>query len=205
MMYTRLLHRLTLLLLLIFSLSLASVSVSRAEAAVIGGCQVLPTDNPWNTDISDAPVHPNSKDFIDNINSNGGTFVHPDFGSDPSYGIPWTTVDDTQPLVPVTFDYADESDPGPYPIPPDAPVEGGGDRHVLVVETTNCILYEMYAAEYQGGPDDAWTAGSGAVYDLNSNDLRPDGWTSADAAGLPILPGLTRCEEANSGVIDHAL
>jgi hypothetical protein len=176
--------------------------IAQAAPPLIDGCQVFPDDNPWNTDISDAPVHPLSDTYVNNINANGGDFVHPDFGEDPSYGIPWTTVDDTQPLVPMTFEYADESDPGPYPIPADAPVEGGGDRHVLVVEKTNCILYEMFASEYTGS---GWTAGSGAVFDLNSNELRPDGWTSADAAGLPILPGLAKCEEAMSGEITHAL
>lgn len=181
------------------------VGMVRADPPVIDSCPVFPADNAWNTDISDAPVHPLSKTYINNINANGSDFVHPDFGEDPSYGIPWLTVDDTQPLVPVTFEYDDESDPGPYPIPPDAPVEDGNDRHVLVVETTNCILYETYASEYVGGPDNAWTAGSGAIFDLNSNDLRPDGWTSADAAGLPILPGLARCDEVMNGEITHAL
>lgn len=193
-------------LMLFAALLILSVSgLAYAEPPVLGGCQLFPEDNPWNTDISNAPVHPKSAAYIANINSNGGKFVHPDFGEDPSYGIPWTTVDDTQPLVPVTFDYDDESDPGPYPIPPDAPVEGGGDRHVLVIDTSHCILYETWASEYQGGPDHAWTAGSGAIFDLTSNALRPDGWTSADAAGLPILPGLANCAEANSGTITHAL
>ncbi|MCU0497896.1 MAG: hypothetical protein MUF87_11135 [Anaerolineae bacterium] len=171
----------------------------------IGGCEVFPADNPWNTDISAAPVHPNSANYIANINANGGDFVHPDFGENPDYGIPWTTVTNSQALVPVSFLYEDESDPGPYPIPPNAPVEGGSDRHVLVVNTDTCRLYEMFASEFVGGPQNAWTAGSGAVFDLSSNALRPDGWTSADAAGLPILPGLARCDEAMDGPINHAL
>jgi hypothetical protein len=192
-------------LLLLGLLGVLFAAPVQAAPPVIGGCEILPADNAWNTDISDAPVHPLSNTYISTINANGGDFVHPDFGEDPTYGIPWTTVDGTQPLVPVTFEYDHDSDPGPYPIPPDAPVESGGDRHVLVVETTNCILYEMYASEYVGGAENAWTAGSGAVFDLGSNALRPDGWTSADAAGLPILPGLAKCEEAMSGEITHAL
>jgi hypothetical protein len=174
-----------------------------------GGCQVFPPDNPWNTDISTAPIDPKSSTYIANINANGGQKVHPDFGSDPTYGIPYVTVLGSQPKVPVTFDYDDESDPGPYPIPPDAPIEGGaqadGDRHVLVIDTGECILYEMYDSHYLGGAQNAWHAGSGAVFDLNSNVLRPDGWTSADAAGLPIFPGLARCDEAMAGGIRHAL
>jgi hypothetical protein len=113
----------------------------------------------------------------------------------------------TQATVPITFTYDDESDPGPYPIPPDAPIEGGpasdGDRHVLVVDRDDCILYELYAAYPQ--PDGSWLAGSGAIFDLNSNDLREDGWTSADAAGLPILPGLVRYDEVAEGEIRHAI
>jgi hypothetical protein len=104
--------------------------------------------------------------------------------------------------VPVSFGYASESDPGPYPIPPDAPIEGGGDRHVLVVRQGDCRLFELFAAQREGA---GWTAGSGAVFDLRSNALRPDGWTSADAAGLPILPGLARRDEADAGAIRHAL
>jgi hypothetical protein len=108
-----------------------------------------------------------------------------------------------QPKVDVTFDYADESDPGPYPIPPDPVIEGGGDRHILVVEQGTCKLYETWASEPNG--DGTWSAGSGAVFDLGSNALRPDGWTSADAAGLPILPGLARYDEVAAGAIEHAL
>ena len=180
-------------------------TVVQAAPPVLGGCGLFPADNPWNTDISGAAVHPNSATYIANINANGGKKVHPDFGSDPSYGIPWTTVTDAQPLVPISFYYPEDSDPGPYPIPSNAPIEGGGDRHILLVETTNCRLYEVYDANYTGSDVTGWEAGSGAIFDLNSNALRPEGWTSADAAGLPILPGLARCEEANSGIINHAL
>lgn len=183
----------------------AVFGVAFAAPPSIGGCQILPSNNAWNTPVDTAPVHPNSANYIANINANGGDFVHPDFGENPGYGIPWTTVTASQPLVPISFYYPNESDPGPYPIPSDAPVEGGGDRHVLVVETTNCVLYEVYDADYTGSDATGWEAGSGAIWPLNSNDLRPDGWTSADAAGLPILPGLARCDEAESGTIDHAL
>lgn len=121
---------------------------------------------------------------------------------DPTYGIPWTTVPGTQPRVPMVFDYDDESDPGPYPFPPDAPVEAGGDRHVIVVDRDACRLYETYDSHHVGP---GWRCDSGAVFDLRSNALRPDGWTSADAAGLPILPGLVRREEVRAGEIRHAL
>lgn len=178
-------------------------------APLVGGCQVFPIDNPWNDDISGAAVHPNSTNFINNINTYGGDYVHPDFGSDAAYGIPYITVSGTQPKVPVSFYYDDESDPGRYPIPPTAPIEGGagagGDRHVLVIDTDNCVLYETYRSFYQGGAQQAWDADSGAIWSLNSNALRPLGWTSADAAGLPIFPGLARCDEAMTGTINHAL
>ncbi len=134
------------------------------------------------------------------------TNLHPDFGSDPTYGIPYVTVRGSQPKVPMNFQYASESDPGPYPFPPNAPVEGGpnaaGDRHVLVVDTDSCILYETFASHYVGP---GWDAGSGAVFDLNSNGLRPDYWTSADAAGLPIFSGLARYYEVQAGAVNHAL
>jgi hypothetical protein len=145
-------------------------------------------------------VDPRSDACIASIGADG--FLHADFGSDPSYGIPWITVPGTQPKVPMAFDYADESDPGPYPFPPDAPVEAGGDRHVLVVDRDACRLYETFDSHYVGP---GWRCGSGAVFDLRSNRLRPDGWTSADAAGLPIFAGLVRYDEVKSGAIRHAL
>lgn len=196
--------------LIVFMLLLALPSFgARAATPTVDGCQVFPPENPWNTDISDAPVHPNSVNYIANILANGGDFLHPDFGEDPAYGIPWVSVPGTQPKVPVSFYYEDESDPGPYPIPPDAPIEGGssstGDRHVIVIDRDNCLLYEMYDSTPIGDPPTEWQAGSGAIFDLNSNALRPDGWTSADAAGLPIFPGLARCEEVMAGEINHAL
>jgi hypothetical protein len=176
---------------------------------VVAGCALFPADNLWNTRVDTALVHPNSAAYIANINVSASsvsrTRLHPDFGENPGYGIPWATVPGTQPRVPVSFYYPDESDPGPYPIPPDAPVEGGGDKHVIILDRDDCILYELFDATFNNLPDNSWGAGSGAVFDLGSNALRPAGWTSADAAGLPIFPGLARCEEVNSGVINHAL
>jgi hypothetical protein len=137
------------------------------------------------------------------INSIGaGTGLHPDFGSDMAYGIPYNVVGGSQVKVPVTFDYAGESDPGPYPIPANPRIEGGSDAHILIVDKGNCHLYEMWDTRRVDG---RWYAGSGAIWNLQSNALRPDGWTSADAAGLPILPGLVRYEEVAGGAIDHAL
>ena len=172
-------------------------------------CALFPSDNVWNADISSLPVHPLSNDYIASIGATAG--LHPDFGTiynEAPNGIPYAVVPATQPPVPVTFQYADESDPGPYPIPPDAPIEGGpksrGDRHVLLVEAGTCTLFELFAARprKQG---QRWSAGSGAVWDLGSNTLRPASFTSADAAGLPILPGLVRYDEVASGAITHAL
>jgi hypothetical protein len=164
----------------------------------IGACPVFPIDNPWNTDVSQAPVD-TSHDYIGSL---GSITLWPDFGGDGAYGIPYVSVPFSQPLVPVSFEVADESDPGPYPTPLDAPVESGGDRHVLTLRQGDCKLFELYAASREGS---GWHAYSGAVWDLSSNALRPEGWTSADAAGLPILPGLARRDEADSGVIRHAL
>lgn len=175
-------------------------------------CALFPADNIWNARIDDLPLHPNSADFIDNIGADTNLFA--DFGSGEwegsPIGIPYTTVTDSQSLVPIIYTaYGDESDAGDFPIPPAAPIEGGaesdGDRHVLVVEDTNCRLYELYRAFPQ---DDgaAWEADSGAFYDLTTNlPLRPATFTSADAAGLPILPGLVRYEEVAAGFIGHAI
>jgi hypothetical protein len=171
---------------------------------------VFPPDNPWNADISGLPVHPRSDAYVNAIGR--AENLHPDFGTvweGAPNGIPYVIVSGEQPMVPVSFEYDDESDPGPYPIPPDAPIEGGtqgeGDRHVIVIDDDNCILYELFDAH---AADDgaSWQAVAGAVFDLSSNVLRPDFWTSADAAGLPIFPGLVRYEEVvEEGVIDHAL
>lgn len=173
-------------------------------------CDIFPASNPWNTDVSAYPLHPNSDTYINHIGQ--WDELHPDFGTvwnGAPIGIPYVIVGAAQPMVPITFDYDDESDPGPYPVPPWAPIEGGpnssGDRHVLVIDDDNCLLYEMFYSWPQNGGT-SWAAGSGATWDLGSNDLRPDYWTSADAAGLPIFPGLVRYEEVvEEGVIDHAL
>lgn len=151
-----------------------------------------------------------SQAYVNNIGA--GVGMHADFGAGTwnggPIGIPFVVVPGAQPFVPIDFIlYGDESDPGPYPVPPNAPIEGGsgseGDRHVLVVNRGNCTLYELYYSWPQ--PDGSWQAGSGAVFDLASNALRPDGWTSTDAAGLPVLPGLVRYDEVASGAIKHAL
>ena len=172
---------------------------------------IFPADNAWNTDISAAPVDPNSATLI--ASCGGATKrVHPDFGTvwdGAPNGIPYILVSGAQARVAVSFDYADESDPGPYPVPANAPIEGGpsatGDRHVIVVDTTAWRLYELYDAHPLNGGS-SWHAGSGATWDLSSNALRPAGWTSADAAGLPIFPGLVRYDEAvPKGAITHAL
>jgi hypothetical protein len=169
-----------------------------------GGCTILPASNPLNRDISRAPLDPNSANYIAGIGLGG--HLHPDFGTNPGYGIPYAVVGGHQPKVPIMFtEFGEESDPGPYPIPPGAPVEGAGeagDRHVLVLQRGSCKLYELYAAQRTGA---GWDAGSGAVFNLRSNALRPAGWTSADAAGLPIFPLLVRYPEVRSGQIDHAL
>jgi hypothetical protein len=167
-------------------------------APMIGGCRVFPADNPWNQDVSALPLHPDSDAFIDSIGRDDN--VHPDFGTEwegAPIGIPVTTVVATTPDVPVLFQaYGDESDPGPYPIPLGASIEGGadsdGDRHVVAVDLGDCKLYELYRAFPQA---DAWHADSGAVFDLSRNDEHPFTFTSADAAGLPIFPGLVRYEE----------
>jgi hypothetical protein len=175
------------------------------------GCPMFPASNPLNEDISRTPRDPRSAAYVASIGA--GAHLHPDFGSDPAYGIPYTVVAPAQPKVPIAFsEYGSESDPGPYPVPLDAPVEGAlvgqgqageeGDRHVVVLQRGSCRDYELYAATRRGA---GWEAGSGAVFDLRRNALRPEGWTSADAAGLPILPLLVRYPEVRSGRIDHAL
>jgi hypothetical protein len=171
---------------------------------VVGGCSIFPADNWWNTDISNYPLDPRSNNYIKSIPGN----LHPDFGHESYYGIPFNIVPPSQPEVPVSFTYKSQSDPGPYPIPPNAQIEGGqhsnGDRHVLVLQQGVCKLYEMWRAFPRNGGQ-KWHAGSGAIFPLDTNKLRPDGWTSADAAGLPILPALIRCDEVQAGQIDHAL
>lgn len=178
------------------------------DNASLHGYRPFPDDSPWNTRVDKLPVDPKSAVFIKSIGANKP--LHPDFGAPyegAPIGIPYIVVSGTQPKVPVTFEYADESDPGPYPIPPDAPIEGGpqadGDRHILVIDRDNEKLYEVFSASRAGK---GWQAGAGAVFDLRSNKLRPEGWTSADAAGLPIFPGLVRYDEVmEQKEIRHAL
>lgn len=174
-----------------------------------GELTVFPPDNPWNQDVSKLPVHPNSKAYIEAIGLE--TELHPDFGTvldeaKTPWGIPYVVVRGTQKKVDIEFDVKDESDDGPYPIPPNAPIEGGpkseDDRHVLVVDFDNNKLYELYKAFPKGT---GWKAECGAIFDLTSNRLRPHTWTSADAAGLPIFPGLVKYEEIEAGEILHAL
>jgi hypothetical protein len=184
-------------------------AIDTTGGASLGGRRPFPADNPWNTDISSLPVVSNSATLIAAC---GLRNLHPDFGTTYNgapNGIPYVVVHAGQQRVPVTFDYADESDPGPYPIPSNAPIEGGssssGDRHVLVVDVDAWKLYELFDAHPLNGGA-SWHAGSGAVFDLNSNALRPAGWTSADAAGLPIFPGLVRYDEVvEQHAINHAL
>ena len=176
----------------------------RPPPPTIGGCDVFSADNAWNTPIDGAPVHADSAAIIARVATSR---LHPDFGENPAYGIPYVVVPPDQPRVPITYTaYGDESDPGPFPVPPGAPVEGGaaadGDRHVLVLQQGTCELFELYRAFRAGG---GWQADAGARFDLRSNALRPLGWTSADAAGLPILPGLVRHEEVAAGEIRHAI
>jgi hypothetical protein len=174
------------------------------------GCPVFPADNHWNQRVDRLPLHRNSAAIVRSIGLD--STVHADFGSGlwegGPIGIPFATVGRRQPKVRVRFEYASESDRGRYPIPRNVPVEGGrgsdGDRHVIVVDRARCRLHELFAAHPEAGGA-RWRAGSGAVWNLRSNRLRPRGWTSADAAGLPILPGLARYDEVKRGRIDHAL
>ena len=181
----------------------------QANGPTVAGCAIFPADNIWNTRIDALPIHTRSSDYVATVGLS--TPMHPDFGAglweDGPIGIPFLVVPADQPLTNVIWTaYGDESDDGPYPVPVDAPIEGGtsadGDRHVLVLQQGNCRLYELYRAFPSDG---AWEADAGAVYDLSSHALRPDGWTSADAAGLPIFPGLVRFDEVASGEIKHAL
>src|SRR5947209_195576 len=187
---------------------LLSVTAVFAQPPTIGSCPVLPADNIWNTPVDQFPVSSSSSTWVTTIGATKA--LHADFGSGlyngAPIGIPYVTVPGTQTKYPATFTYADESDPGPYAIPLNAPIEGGsqssGDRHALAIDTDNCILYELYSAYPQSA---SWTAGSGAIFNLFSNALRPSGWTSTDAAGLPVFPGLARYDEIAAGEIRHAL
>ncbi len=190
--------------------ALLAVPPAAAQPPTIEGCDVFPAGNVWNVPVDHLPVDPSSDTYVATIGATIG--VHPDFGTvweGAPIGIPYVAVPGTQPGVPVSFTYFDESDAGPYPIPDDPPIEGGtagdGDRHILMIDRDGCVLYELYDAWPVGGGA-SWDAGSGAIHDLSSNALRPDTWTSADAAGLPIFPGLVRYEEVvGEGEIRHAL
>jgi hypothetical protein len=179
---------------------LAAAAAVPARAATVAGCPLFPADNAWNRDVSALPVAPDSDRLVASIGLQDG--LHPDFSDAGRYGIPFNVVSRRTPRRRVRFQYASESDPVRYPIPARPRIEGGSDRHLLLVDREACRLYELFAARRSPG---GWTAGSGAVWSLRSNRLRPDGWTSADAAGLPILPGLARYEEVRDGAIDHAL
>ncbi len=192
-------------------------NASLGAGASLNGAVPFPASNAWNTDISKAPVDPNSDNLIASIGLTTG--LHPDFGkgtyAGALIGIPYVVVSGSQALVPIKFtQYGSQSDPGPYPVPANAPIEGykpngkpfGGDRHVLVIDKDDNRLFEMWTAYPQ--TNGSWKAGSGAIFDLDSNDVRPTaqpGWTSADAAGLPIFPGLVRYDEVATGTIPHAL
>jgi hypothetical protein len=173
-------------------------------------CPIFPASNQWNMRVDNLPVAGNSDTLVRSIGADAS--VHADFGSGlyngGPIGIPYTTVSGHQRKVHVSFQYSDESNRGPYPIPSNVPIEGGrgssGDRHAIIVDRTHCKLYELYAL-YPPSGGHGWTAGSGAIWNLRSNRLRPKTWTSADAAGLPILPGLARYDEVRRGSIDHAL
>ena len=190
----------------------------------LGSCQVfpdppaslparapsLPTQAAWNQDVSKAPRDPRSDAYIAYIDSHGGRYLHPDFGSPRAYGVPYAVVGRGQDKLPVNYTaYGEESSPGPFPVPPRAPVEGGPradvDRHVLTVDTATCTLFELYRAFFVPRPRPHWNADSGVAWDLGSAARHPEGWTSADAAGLPIFPGLVRYEEVASGRLDHAI
>jgi hypothetical protein len=197
------------LLVVAVALAAAALAVARPGPKV-AGCPVFPRSSHWNKRVDRLPVHPRSAAIMRSIGLDA--YVHPDFGSGQyegaAIGIPYVTVSKRQPRVPVSFDYGDESDRGPYPIPPNVPIEGGrssdGDRHVIAIDRERCRLYELFAAYPENGGS-RWRAGSGAIWNLRSNRLRPSGWTSADAAGLPIFPGLARYQEVRRGHIDHAL
>jgi len=176
-----------------------TATATASPTATAAPCPLFPADNVWNKEISALPVRSDSASLLNAIGLTTG--LHPDFSA-TGYGIPYNIVSAATPRYTVSFYYADESDPGPYPIPVNPLIEGGSDRHLLAWDAGACYLYEIFDAVKVGT---SWTGGSGAIWDLRSNALRPDGWTSADAAGLPILPGLVRFDEVAAGAILHAL
>jgi hypothetical protein len=180
--------------------ALLAPGASASPLAKAPGCPVFPKTNVWNRRVDSLPVDPRSNAYLSNIPA--GIGVHPDFGSFQGYGIPINVVGGSQKRKRVRFDYGDQSDHVGYPIPKQPKIERGSDRHMLIVDRARCRLYELFAARKTSR---GWRAGSGATWDMRSNHLRPAGWTSADAAGLPILPGLVRWNEVKKGVINHAL
>jgi len=197
-------RRIAGLVLLALALSVGASSAGAAPLPQAPNCTIFPSDNWWNVRVDNLPVASNSAQIVNSIGPSIG--LHADFGSGTwngsPIGIPITVVPGAQAKSSVAFQYASESDPGPYPIPSNVAIEGGSDRHAIIVDKDACRLYELYALAKKGK---RWTAGSGAIWSLSSNALRPAGWTSADAAGLPILPGLARYSEVANGLIDHAL
>ncbi len=195
---------LTAALLILLAACATAQPATDAAKPSLGGCALFPNDYYWNTPVADLPLLPRSRPLIAAIGADA--VLHADFGSGrwrgEPIGIPFNLVNNAAPRQNVTFEYAGESDAGPYPIPSSPQIEGGSDHHLLLLNTDSCVLYELYDAE-RGEP--GWRAGSGAVFDLGAYGLRPDGWTSADAAGLPILPGLVRYQEVAAGEIRHAL
>ncbi len=199
-----------------FTAAVATTSLAQTSAPTVAGCPVFPPDNVWNAPVDRLPLHPRSKDYVASIGASGP--LKADFGAGQfngaPIGIPYVIVPMNQPKVAIQFKpfgdepaSPDESDAGPYPVPRGAPIEGGlqsvDDRHVIVVQQGSCTLFELYKAV--PGNDGSWSAVSAAKFDLEAHDLRPKGWTSADAAGLPIFPGLVRHEEVRAGEINHAL
>jgi hypothetical protein len=193
-------RRIALLLPLLVLLPSTGVAAGPPTVPGARGCPIFPANNPWNERVDRLPVAADSDAMIQAIGV--GAPVHPDFGSFSGYGIPYTVVGHATKRTRVTFEYADESDRSAYPLPAHPRIEGGGDRHVLLVDRDACKLYELFGATRAGA---SWHAGSGAIWNLRSNHLRPNGLTSADAAGLPILPGLVRYDEVAAGAIRHAL
>jgi hypothetical protein len=189
---------------LLAALIVIAVALAAApRGPLLAGCPAFPASNAWNRDVSHDPVDPRSKGYISSIDSHGHQFLHADFGGGGHYGIPYTVASRSQPRVPIRFTaYGSESDRGPYPIPPGARIEEGSDRHVLIAQRGTCKLFELYNARRTGR---GWDAASGAVFDLRSNRLRHEGYTSADAAGLSIIAGLARYDEVRAGAIRHAL
>ena len=172
-----------------------------AGAPLIAGCPLFPPDNAWNRDVSGDPVDPHSAEYLAQMNAGSG-FLQPDFGSDPSYGLPYLIVDHDQPRQAMSFLYSSQSEPGPYPFPPDIPLQANADRHAVVIERDACLLFETFDTHRVAS---GFQCGSGAIFNLRSNALRPDGFTSAAASGLPLFPGLARFEEVKSGELHHAL